>query len=466
MKIGGLLMNRFGLWLAVSLLVGMTGVQAEDWPEFRGQDRLGVWEETGIIEQFPETGLQVVWRVPIKEGYTGPSVVDGRVFVTDYEVTKWPLVEERLLALDEETGRVIWTREWEANYTGLHFPGPRATPTIDGDRAYVLGASGVLLCLNVETGDVIWRRDFIEEYGIELAPWGTAGAPLVDGDRLIAIVGANTLSSYAPIGGESDEDGETDEAIGKVMAFDKMTGKELWRSLPMNTEAGYSHPIIVTVGATRQLIIWHAAGLASLDPVTGTVYWEQPFEIFHGASVATPVQSQEKLLVTQYWNGAMMLDLDPKTPKATLRWQGKEVSEMLNDTLHSIISTPVIDGDYIYGICSFGQLRALDARTGERIWETQEVTNERRRHTTAFLVRNGDRFFINNDRGDLIIARLTPDGYHEISRTHLIKPTTENSGTRRELKAVNWSHPAYANKHIFQRNDEEIIRASLDAADY
>ena len=147
-------------------------------------------------------------------------------------------------------------------------------------------------------------------------------------------------------------------------------------------------------------------------------------------------------------------------------WQGKEVSELLNDTLHSIISTPVLDGDYIYGICSFGQLRALDAKTGERIWETQEVTKERRRHTTAFLVRNGDRFFINNDRGDLIIARLTPEGYHEISRTHLIKPTTENSGTRRELKGVNWSHPAYANKHIFQRNDEEIIRASLDAKDY
>ena len=459
-------MKRFGVLLAVLLLVGMTGVRAEDWPEFRGEGRVGVWKETGIVEQFPETGLKVVWRVPIKAGYTGPSVVDGRVFVTDFEVTKWPFVKERVLALDEETGRVRWTREWQANYTGLHYPGPRATPTVDGDRVYVLGGSGVLLCLDVETGAVIWQRDFIKEYGIELPPWGTAGAPLVDGDRLIAIVGANTLSSYAPIGGESSDDGATGEAIGKVMAFDKMTGKEIWRSLPMNTEAGYSQPIIITAGATRQLIIWHAAGIASLDPVTGTVYWEQPFKIFHGASVATPVQSREKLLVTQYWNGAMMLELDPKTPKTTLVWQGKEVSEVLNDTLHSIISTPVLDGDYIYGICSFGQLRALDAKTGERIWETQEVTKERRRHTTAFLVRNGDRFFINNDRGDLIIARLTPEGYHEISRTHLIKPTTANSGTRRELKAVNWSHPAYANKHIFQRNDEEIIRASLDAKDY
>ena len=287
-------MKRFGVWLGVLLVLSMIGVRAEDWPEFRGHGRLGVWPETGIVEQFPETGLKVVWRVPIKAGYTGPSVVDGRVFVTDFEATKWPFVEERVLALDEETGRVLWTREWQANYTGLHFPGPRATPTVDGDRVYVLGGSGVLLCLHVETGAVIWRRDFIKEYGIELAPWGTAGAPLVDGDRLIAIVGANTLSSYAPIGGESSEGGAMDEAIGKVMAFDKMTGEEIWRSLPMNTEAGYSQPIIITAGATRQLIIWHAAGLASLDPVTGTVYWEQPFEIFHGASVATPVQSRRE----------------------------------------------------------------------------------------------------------------------------------------------------------------------------
>jgi outer membrane protein assembly factor BamB len=178
------------------------------------------------------------------------------------------------------------------------------------------------------------------------------------------------------------------------------------------------------------------------------------------------VQHGLQLLVTQYWNGAMMFALDPKAPKATLIWQGKEQSEVMNDTLHSIISTPVLDGEYIYGICSFGQLRALNAKTGERIWETQAVTKEKRRHTTAFLVRHGDHYFINNDRGDLIIARLTPEGYQEISRTPLIKPTTENSASRRELNAVNWSHPAYANKHIIQRNDEEIIRASLDAKDY
>ena len=120
----------------------------------------------------------------------------------------------------------------------------------------------------------------------------------------------------------------------------------------------------------------------------------------------------------------------------------------------------MIDGDYIYGICSYGQFRCLRASTGERIWETQDVTMEKARWATGFLVRNADRYFINNDRVDLIIARLSPEGYHEISRAKLIKPTS-NSGNRRELGAVNWSHPAYANRHILARNDEEIISVSL-----
>ena len=111
---------------------------------------------------------------------------------------------------------------------------------------------------------------------------------------------------------------------------------------------------------------------------------------------------------------------------------------------------------------AYGQLRCLGAATGERIWETQAVTVERARWASAFIVRHEDRFFINNDRGDLIIARMTLEGYEEISRTHLIAPTSE-PGNRRELKTVNWSHPAYANQRIYARNDEEIIAASLAA---
>ena len=119
----------------------------------------------------------------------------------------------------------------------------------------------------------------------------------------------------------------------------------------------------------------------------------------------------------------------------------------------------MLDGDHLYGVCSYGQFRCLDARTGERIWETMAFTREKARWATAFIVRNGDRYFINNDRGELLLAKLSPQGFEEISRTKLLKPTSR--GGRRELGAVNWSHPAYANRHIFARNDEEIVCVSL-----
>ena len=162
--------------------------------------------------------------------------------------------------------------------------------------------------------------------------------------------------------------------------------------------------------------------------------------------------------MSSFYNGSILLDLSK--PPASKIWQGKSDSEISTDGLHSLVSTPIFDGDYIYGICSYGQLRCLRATTGERVWETQAVTMEKARWATGFIIRHGDRFFINNDRGDLIIARLTPEGYQEISRTKLIQPTS-NPGNRRELGAVNWSQPAYANRHIFARNDEEILSASL-----
>jgi outer membrane protein assembly factor BamB len=243
------------------------------------------------------------------------------------------------------------------------------------------------------------------------------------------------------------------------MAFDKLTGKEIWRALSSDhTEPGYCQPTIFEAAGKRQLIIWQPMGVDSLDPVTGKLNWEQPFKIQASMTLATPVMHDSRLFVSAFYNGPMMLDLS--RPEAVMLWKGKSNSETSPDGLHSLISTPVFDGDYIYGVCGYGQLRCLRAKTGEQVWETQAVTVEKARWATAFIVRNGDRYFINNDRGDLIIAKLSPEGYQEISRTALIKPTS-NPGNRRQLAAVNWSQPAYADKHIFARNDEEIISASL-----
>ncbi|MGH9720831.1 MAG: PQQ-binding-like beta-propeller repeat protein [Bryobacteraceae bacterium] len=427
------------------LFVILIPLRAADWPEWRGKGRGGVWTESGVLEKFPAEGLRYRWRTEIQAGYAGPSVSAGRVFVTDFRSAGQNKGIERALSLDEKTGKILWTREWEADYTGLmgtYAIGPRATPTVDGDRVYVQGAKGALLCLNARDGEVIWRKDYVKDYGTQVPVWGMTGAPLAEGDRLIALVGG------AP--------------NAKVVAFDKATGKELWRALSSeDSESGYCQPVIFDAGGTRQLIIWYPRAVASLDPATGKVLWEEPFRIQAGMTVATAVKSGPLLLLSAFYNGSLMMRFDPASPRAARVWKGKSDSEIETDGLHAVIATPVIDGDYIYGICSYGQFRCLRASTGERVWETLEVTKEKARWAGGHIVRYQDRYFINNDRGDLIIARLSPEGYREISRTKLIEPTSK-PGNRRELGLVNWSHPAYANRHVIARNDREIVSASLE----
>ena len=182
------------LLLLLLMLAAPVAIHGEDWPEIRGTGRLGVWNEPGILEKFPASGLKVLWRTPLKAGFSGPSVVNGRVFVMDFTETGRLRGTERALALDEKTGKILWTREWPVNYRGMSYAlGPRATPTVDGDRVYFAGADGKLFCLNAATGTTVWNKDYAVDYGADRAKWGWdwgfASAPLVDGDRLIALVG-------------------------------------------------------------------------------------------------------------------------------------------------------------------------------------------------------------------------------------------------------------------------------------
>ena len=444
--------RRIAVYLVMSFLA--TSASADDWPQWRGQDRLGVWRETGIVDTLPEQ-LKVSWRKPINSGYSGPVVADGRVFVTDWQEDPQSRTvdgRERLLALDEETGETLWSYEWETSYRMLMFSyavGPRASPTVDGNRVYVVGATGRLLCLHTETGAVIWEKDYVAEYDTSVPIWGVSSSPLVDGDRLIALVG-----------GEPD---------ALVMAFNKETGAEIWRAIPVTSEMGYAQPVIFEAGGARQLIVWHPTALTSLDPETGEIYWDQPWEVQSSISVATPTVSGNYLLVSQFYRGSMMMRLNTDRPAATMLWQGTGRDSLPDQTdgLHAMITTPLIIDDYIYGVGSYGELRGLDARTGERLWMSADMTPQAR-WGGAYLVEHGERYFVHNDDGDLIIAQFTPTGYVEHSRTNLIEPTTSAGygPGRRFDRVVSWSHPAYANRHVVQRNDREIIRASLDASDY
>ncbi len=428
---------------ALLITVGLTTLPAADWPEWRGAGRRGVWNETHILEKFPSGGLDEHWRVPIGRGYSGPAVAEGKVFITEFEPRQGRKGIERALALDEQSGSLLWLQEWEADYTGLEYDlGPRATPTVDGDRVYVLGAMGDLLCLRIKDGSLLWRKQYQKDLGAQLPTWGFSAAPLVDGGQLVALAG-----------GSPD---------AKVVSFNKLTGEERWRALASDGEPGYAPPFMIEAGGARQLIIWHPRAVSSLDPATGKVYWEQPFAVGMNLSVATPVLSPHGLLVSSFYNGSRLYRLDAGKPAAELIWRGMSDSEIETDGLHPLVSTPVIDGGYIYGVDSYGHLRCLDAKTGKRVWETLDLTQENARWVSAQIVKNGDRYFINTDRGDLVIAKLSPQGYQEIDRVRVITPTNPVT-RRRELGAVSWTHPAYANRHLIIRNDKEIVRYSLEA---
>jgi outer membrane protein assembly factor BamB len=153
-----------------------------------------------------------------------------------------------------------------------------------------------------------------------------------------------------------------------------------------------------------------------------------------------------------------MLRLDPAKPEATPAWRTLKESEKDTTYLNAVMCTPFLEDGCIYGVCSYGQLRCLQADTGKRVWETFQATTagEAVRWANAFIVKNGDRFFLFNEKGDLIIAKLSPRGYEEVSRAHLLAPTGGAAG-----RAVLWSHPAFANRHVYARNDKEIICVDL-----
>lgn len=414
-----------------------------------GPQRDDVWRETGILTAFPASGANVRWRTPIGSGYSGPAVAKGRVYVMDRLLNqgtsnpKDPFPRgtipgsERVLCLNEADGHIVWQFQYPCAYDISYPAGPRTTPSVDGDRVYTLGAVGNLHCLDATSGKKLWSHEFKKDYGVQSPVWGFAGHPLVDGQKLICLARG---------------DGTT------VVAFDKQTGKELWRALSA-AEPGYSAPVIYEAGGCRQLIVWDPEAVNSLDPDSGRVYWSHQFTSRTGLSIATPRKMGDYLFVSTFYNGSLMLRLGTESPSATEVWRSKKDSERNTDYLHSIISTPFLENGHIYGVCSYGQFRCLKADTGERVWETFVPTGGKEaRWANAFIVKNGERFFIPNEKGDLLIAKLNPKGYEEISRTHLLEPANTDPG-----RAVVWSHPAFANRCVFARNDREIICVSLAA---
>ncbi len=421
--------------VGIIFLICTTAV-ADDWPQWRGPNRDGVWRERDIVRRFPKEGLRREWSVPIAAGYSGPVVADDYVYVTDRVVD--PEQKERVHCVDLINGKKLWTFEYPCAYVNISYTaGPRACPLVDDSNVYTLGAMGHLHCLDAITGRKIWARDLQKEYKIRMPNWGIAAAPLVWRDLLILQIGG------------------ADGAC--VIALDKDSGEEEWRAL--RERACYSSPIMIEQAGRPTLLVWTGDSVAALDPRDGDVRWRYPWAPRNmPIGVATPVVNGDRVFLTSFYDGALMLRIKQDEFGYEVLWHRVGRSENDTDGLHSIISTPVFEGNYIYGVDSYGQLRCLDASNGDRIWEDQTAV-PKARWSTIHFVKYQDRYFMFNERGELIIARLSPKGFDEIDRTKILDPTRDQLSRR---DGVCWSHPAYAEQCIIARSDNELVCISLE----
>ena len=405
-------------------------VIAADWPQWRGPDRDGTWTETGIVSAFPPTGLIPKWKASIGYGYSTPIVAKGRLYLTDLVVENTS-VHERVLCFNARSGKRVWMAQHESPapdwfFNPAQMRGPGSTPIIHNGRVYALSMFFVLKCLDARTGTVIWKRDLAADY--QLPPSSLDASPLVDRSLLIV-----------PIGGKP--------AAG-VVAFDLLTGREIWKAL--DQAATWSSPVIVSAGGTRQLIVWMRQSVTSLNPANGAVYWTEP-TVSGGSpgfsAVSTPVLHGDRLLVS-----GLMFQLDANQPTAKVLWPetASGTRRILSDT-----STPLFRDDFVYSPRSGGLFVCLEAGTGREVWQTNTITSLRT-GACIHLIPNGSSVFLFTDQGDLVRAQLTPAGYREFGRVHLIDPTSplfENKFA--------WAAPAFANRNIFVRNDRELRCYSL-----
>ena len=440
---------------AIIALLGVFGgwapqAPSADWPGYLGEDGRARWDAPNVDLDLNDGNPALRWSAPLGGGYSGPSVVGGRVYVMDRIEEAWEpaAVEpgtnlnfvravipgvERVLCLDGDSGERIWRKEYPVTYSSA-YPyaiGPRTTPLVHEGTVYTLGAEGDLRAWNAETGDPLWGRQLIEEYGFETPEWGIAAHPIIDGERLIAIVG-----------GEGSA----------VVAFDRTSGEEVWRALTAS-KPGYSMPRIAAFGGLRQVLIWTGDGLSGLAPDTGEVYWSVPFEPAYGMAIATPqvVGSQVFLMGFNAKSGLIEVAADGRA--ARLVWGP---SPRLG--VAGVFNTPLVREGHIYSGGRRGQFRCVRWEDGALVWEDPAPLlnlegKGRGAWQSAFTVEHPESgsTIVFNDHGEMIVTRLSTGGYEEASRVPLIAPTHRVSG-----RMLVWSHPALSGRRVYLRNDEEI----------
>lgn len=416
-------------------------LRADDWPHWMGPNRDNTWREDGLLDKFPAGGPKILWRTASAGGYAGPAVVGEKLYFMDYVTTENSKIEnfkrdktftgnERVRCLNAETGSELWKHEYPVTYTISYPSGPRCTPVIHEGKVYTLGAEGHLYCFDAAKGKIIWFHDLKKEYRTKAALWGYSAHPLIDGNKLITLVGGTG---------------------SHVVAFDKETGKELWKALT-SSEQGYSPPTIITAAGVRQLILYRPDAVTSLNPDNGQEYWSVPYQASNGSIIMAPIVWKDWLFAAGFSNKNLLLKLNTDKPGATEVWRDKKGA-----ALSPVNVQPFLDNGTLYGFDQSGMFFGIELETGKRLWQTQDVMKKRPAGSeTAFIVKEGNRFWLFNELGELIICKLSPKGYEEIDRAKVIDMTNTAFG-----RDVVWCMPAFANKRMYVRNDKECICVDL-----
>lgn len=379
------------LFPSVLVLGSVLALQAGDWPMFRGPQQDGCAAES-VDPQRIAAGATPVWKSSVGTGFSSLTLVDGRVYTMGNDK-----VADTIWCLDAGTGQVVWKHSYpEELKPNLYEGGPNATPTVDGGRVYTLSKTGRAFCLDAAKGTVVWEKELAQETGAQKPEWGFAGSPLIVGELVIYNVGSTGA------------------------ALEKATGKLVWKSGA--DKSGYSTPLLVQNGADPYVLIMAAKSAVAFRPADGTTVWSHPWETSYDINAADPIVSGNKVFVSSGYNhGASVFEVaDGKT---TVLWENKN--------LRNQFSSSVLWKGHLYGIDD-NQLRCVDFASGNVLW------SDRATGKGSLLIADG-RIVALSEKGELIIAEATPEGFKPLARAQI-------------LGGKCWTVPALAQGRLYARN--------------
>jgi len=407
------LRSRLLLSVTASALLLAAAVRAEDWPCWRGLHRDGISREVGLVKSWPETGPKVAWKRELTGGYSGAAVARGRL-VTQTEDKK----EEIVLCLEAATGKPVWEYRYPCDYDqhpslDQRFKGgPRSSPTIDGDRVYTLGTTGVLSCLDFQTGKPVWSSDLLKLAGRACPEFGYTGSPLVEGNLVFVHPGGQNGNSLA--------------------ALDKRDGKLVWKA--ESDRVGYSSPLVIHVNGTPQVVYFTGTGVVAVTPADGKALWRYDWKTDYDLNTATPLYHDGKLFISSnYGHGAALLKV---------RAGGEPELLYKSLAMQNHYSTSVLLNGHLYGF-SNDRLRCLDWETGAIKWDQRGLGRG------SVLAADG-RLILLGDQGDLVLAEAKPDAYVEQARW-------------KALQGSCWTAPILANGLLYLRNENTLLAVDLRA---